>query len=93
MKPLQGKAVENGQLTGERFKAMLSDYQETLLSVIDKRITNLVRNVVPVHDTHGADDDTELPGGNFAEGMIDDNQEGGGVVGRQVRLLRSIFAC
>ena len=72
---------------------MLSDYQETLLSVIDERITDLVQNVVPVRDTHGADDDTELPGGNFADGMIDDNQEGGGVGGRQVRVLRSIFAC
>ena len=35
------KSVENGQLTGERLKAMLSDYQETLLSVIDERITDL----------------------------------------------------
>ena len=72
---------------------MLSDYQETILSVIDEQITDLVRNVVPVRDTHGADDDTELTGGNFAEVMINDNQEGGGVGGRQVRVLRSIFAC
>ena len=36
------KAVENGLLTGERLKEILSDYQETLLSVIDERITDLV---------------------------------------------------
>ena len=64
-------------MKGELLKAMLSDYQETLLSVIDERITYLVRNVVPVRDTHGADDDTELPGGNFAEGMIDEKPGGG----------------
>ena len=52
---------------------MFSKYQETLLSVIDEQITDLVRNVVPVRDTHGADDDTELTGGKFSEGMIDDN--------------------
>ena len=33
--------------------------------------------MVPVRDTHGADDNTEVPGGNFAEGMIDGNREGG----------------
>ena len=52
------KAVENGQLTGEQLKAMFSEYQETLLSVTDERITDLVQNVVPVRGTHGEDDNT-----------------------------------
>ena len=36
------KAEENGQLTGEGLKLMFSEYQEKLLSVIDKRISDLV---------------------------------------------------
>ena len=39
---------ENGQLTGERLKVMFSEYQEKLLSVNDKHISDLVSMIVPV---------------------------------------------
>ena len=42
------KAEENGQLTGERLKVILSEYQEKLLSVINEQISDLVRRIVPV---------------------------------------------
>ena len=42
------KEEENGQLTGERLKLMLYEYQEKLLSVINEQISDLVRRIVPV---------------------------------------------
>ena len=50
---------------------MFSEYQENLLSVIDERISDLARKIVPVP---GKADDQELQE-NFAEGMMDDNND------------------
>ena len=44
----EDKSEENGQLTGERIKVMFSEYQEKLLSVNDKHISDLVSMIVPV---------------------------------------------
>ena len=65
---------------------MLSENQETMLSVIDKRISDLVRMIVPVP---GKLDDQEFPD-NFVEGMMDDhgdNNDKSLVTGRQQHRL------
>ena len=61
---LDDKSGENGQITGERLKVMLSEYQEKLLSVIDGQISDLVSTIVSVP---GKADGQELPD-DFAEG-------------------------
>ena len=62
------KSEENRQLTGKGLKVMFSEYQETLLSVIDKRLSDLVKTIVPVP---GKSDGQEFPD-DFAEVMMDD---------------------
>ena len=65
------KAEENRQLTGERLKVMLSEYQEKLLSVIDGQISDLVSTIVSVPRKA---DGQELPD-DFAEGMMDNHDK------------------
>ena len=50
---------------------MFSEYQEILLSVIDKLISDLVSTIVPLP---GKADDQEFPD-DFEEGIMDDHDD------------------
>jgi hypothetical protein len=51
----EDRAVENGQVTGERLKEMLSTYQTNMMTMIDKKLTEL-RESEPAAATEPRDD-------------------------------------
>lgn len=71
----EDKAEENGQVTGERLREMFESHQESMVQMIDQKLTDL-REEIRDHTLIGApmqpDDDTEDNQIQFAEGDEDE---------------------
>jgi hypothetical protein len=68
------KAAENGQVTGERLKQMLDEHQESIVQLIDNKLTELrneMRDCFPAapEQQDGGSDDGAM---QFAEGEAED---------------------
>ena len=67
------KAIENGQLTGERLRTMFEDYHGEVIKAIDERIKIISQNVINVEQQQDSNLDDD--GAQFADGVTEDVDE------------------
>ena len=65
----EDKAEENGQVTGERLKEMLSAYQTNMATMIDEKLTQLRESLPNVTGAEPPQDEEEINDTVFADGQ------------------------